>query len=140
MLSDWPPRLVAMRDLAQIITSNAPDPETVLDLARRWRAEGVLATALQHSWTRLRLTTRPELLEWADAYRVTTFDRFVLASYRGRARGYTRQAASLLMLRGFSDRAAYVRALAFPSAEYRTARGLDRFGLLGAGARKARRR
>jgi hypothetical protein len=138
-LSDWPPRLIALRDLAQIVTHSDPDPDAVLALARRWRAEGVLATAMRSAWRQLCLTTRPALLEWAEQHRLAARDRLVLASYRGRARGYTSQAASLLVLRGIRDRVGYVRALAFPSPEYRAARGLDRLGLLRAGARKARR-
>lgn len=138
-LSDWPPRLVARRDLAQVLTENDPDPDTVLGLAARWRAEAVLASAVRDAWRTLRLTTRPPLVEWADRYRPARRDRMLLASYRGAARGYTSQAASVLVLPSWRDRAAYLRAIAWPSQAYREARGLGRWGLLGAGARKARR-
>jgi len=111
----------------------------VLALARRWRAEAILARAVRDAWRTLRVTVCPPLLEWADRYRTRPLDRILLASYRGSARGYTSQAASLLVLRGIRDRASYLRAIAWPTPEYRKARGLGRLGLLGAGTRRARR-
>jgi Uncharacterised nucleotidyltransferase len=139
VLSDWPPRLVASRDLAQSVLHVNPDPNRVIELAHRWRAEAVLTAALRLAWGSLRITERHALIEWADRYRTSMLDRALLASYRGRARGYTSQAATLLVLPGYRDRWAYTRALAKPSAEYRAARGLGRFGLLGLGATKATR-
>lgn len=139
VLSDWPPRLVAQRDVAQMALHTAPDLDTVLTLARRWHGESVLAAAAHASWSALRITVRPPIIEWADDYRASRLDRLLLASYRGPARGYTSQAATLLVLPGLRDRAAYLRAIALPSREYREARHLGRFGLLGQGARKATR-
>lgn len=139
VLSDWPPRLVAQRDFAQIALHTAPDLDTVLTLARRWHGLSVLAAAVHASWSALRITERPPIVEWANQYRASRLDQILLSSYRGPARGYTSQAATLLVLPGLRNRAAYLRAIAMPSGEYREARHLGRFGLLGQGAKKATR-
>ncbi|MFA5884661.1 MAG: nucleotidyltransferase family protein [Acidimicrobiia bacterium] len=138
-LSDWPPRLVAYRDLAQILTHDDPDPDAVLARAAAWRAEAVLATALTDVWRTLRLTDRPPLLEWAERFHATRRDRILLAAARGPARGYTSQLTSLAAIPGLLARIAFLRAVLWPSREYRVARDLGRFGLVGRGARRARR-
>ena len=139
-LSDWPPRLVAYRDLAQIIAHDDPPLEAMLARASAWRAEAVLATGITNAWRALRLTDRPPLLEWAERYRPTRFDRALMAGSRGPARGYTSQLTSVLSIPGLSARLAFLGAIAWPSREYRSARHLGRFGLLGAGVTRARRR
>jgi hypothetical protein len=139
-LSDWPPRLVAYRDLAQVIAHNDPDPEAVLEHADAWRAEAVLATGITDAWRVLRLTDRPALLEWAERYRTRRRDRMLMAASRGPARGYTSQLTSVMAIPGLRARIAFLRAIAWPSREYRDARHLGRFGLLGSGAKRAMRR
>jgi len=137
-LSDWPPKLVAYRDLAQVVIHDDPDPDAVLTRAAAWHAEAVLAAALLGTWRALRLTDRPAILEWADRYRATRRDRVLMAASRGPARGYTSQLTSLVAIPGLAARAAFARAVLWPSREYREARGLGRFGLIGLGARRAR--
>ena len=139
-LSDWPPRLVAYRDLAQVITHDDPTPEAVLAHADAWRAEAVLAAGVTDAWRALRLTDRPPLLEWAERYRSTRRDRVLMAASRGPARGYTSQLTSVIAIPGLRARIAFLRAITWPSREYRDARHLGRFGLLGSGARRAMRK
>jgi hypothetical protein len=138
-LSDWPPRLVAFRDLVQILVREAPPTDAVIDTARRWRGEAVLAAGVVAAWRALRMTTRPRLLDWAEAHRPATLDRLFIASARGPARGYTAGLTTLAVTPGFGARVAYLRAVLRPSAQYREARGLGRAALVGAGARRARR-
>lgn len=138
-LSDWPPRLVAIRDLVQVMTRDAPEPAEVTARATAWRGEAVLAAAVTNAWRVLRLTDRPALLDWAERGEPTLTDRVLLAGARGPARGYTSQLTALLAIPGLSGRVAFLRAIAWPSREYREARHLGRFGLLGTGARRARR-
>jgi hypothetical protein len=138
-LSDWPPRLVACRDLAQVLLVDRPPATEVIERAADWRAGAVLAAGIRAAWRTLRLTDRPALLDWAEAHRATVTDRLLMAAARGPARGYTSQLTSVLALPGLRTRAAFLRAIALPSREYRDARRLGRFGLLGAGTRRARR-
>jgi hypothetical protein len=123
-----------------VIAHDDPDPETVLASAASWRAEAVLAAGITDAWRMLRLTDRPALLEWAQRHRTTRRDRVLMAASRGPARGYTSQLTSLIAIPGFRPRLAFLRAISWPSQEYRDARHLGRFGLLGSGARRAMRR
>jgi len=138
-LSDWPPRLVAIRDLAQVLLHDAPEPEAVVDTAARWRGTAVLAAAVVQAWRTLRLTERHPLLEWAERTRPGPIDRLWIAGARGRARGYTAGLTTFAVTPGVRGRSAYLQAVLWPSRDYRDARGLGRFALVGAGATRARR-
>ena len=124
-LSDWPARLAAQRDVVQLIQMGGPSADDVLDLARRWRAEPVVATAVSQAWAALEPQFTPPLVEWARNYAPGVFDRVLLASYRGAARGLTTQAAGVLVLPGIGDKLAYLRAIAMPQRAYLERRGLS---------------
>jgi hypothetical protein len=100
----------------------------------------VLSAGVTDAWRALRLTDRPALLEWAQRHRSPRRDRVLMAASRGPARGYTSQLTSVFAIPGFRARIAFLRAIIWPSREYRDARHLGRFGLLGRGARRAMRR
>ena len=138
-LADWPPRLVAFRDLAQVLVHDAPELDALLDTARAWRGTAVLAAGVRAAWRGLRVTTRPPLVDWAERHHAPAYDRLLITAARGRARGYTAGVTTLLAVPGVRDRAAYLRAVLAPSPEYRTARGLGSFALVGSGTRRARR-
>ncbi len=117
-----------------------PDPGDGARCPRAWRAEAVLAAGVTDAWRALRLTDRPALLEWAQRYRSTRRDRVLMAASRGPARGYTSQLTSVIAIPGLRARIVFLRAITWPSREYRDARHLGRFGLLGSGARRAMQR
>jgi Uncharacterised nucleotidyltransferase len=135
-LGDWPPRLMSLRDAAQIVLRERPHPADVLMMARSWRCEVVLARALTTAWTELALTDRPPLVEWAFRYRPGRMDRVLLASHLGPARAFTRHAAAVVVLPGAGARLAYLRAIATPQRSYLEARGLT----VGSNAQRALRR
>ncbi|MFI5054484.1 MAG: hypothetical protein ACHQDE_09000, partial [Acidimicrobiia bacterium] len=62
--------------------------------------------------------------EWAERYRPGRRERMLLASHEGPSRMFTRHLAAVLVLPGLADRAAYLRAIAFPQRSYLRARGL----------------
>jgi hypothetical protein len=138
-LSDWPPKLAAYRDLAQVVVHDPVDLDAVLARAADARAEAVLAAGVVGTWRALRLTTRLPLLEWAQRYRPSRRDRALMAAAHGPARGYTSQLTSFVAIPGIRARVAFARAVLWPSREYRTARGLGPLGLIGSGATRARR-
>jgi hypothetical protein len=121
---DWPPRLMSLRDVAQLILKERPHIVDVLTMARGWRAEAVVARAIVTTWDTLCLTMRPPLVEWAFGYEPDRAERLLLAAHEGPARAFTRHVAAVLVLDGSSDRLAYVRAIAFPQREYLAARGM----------------
>jgi hypothetical protein len=124
-LADWPARLASQRDVVQLLEVEPPSTGDVLDLARRWRAEAVLARALCQAWAVLEPLSTPPLVAWALGFTPGPIDRVLLASYRGPARGFTSQAAALLVVPGFTDKLAYLRAIATPQRTYLERRGLS---------------
>ena len=125
VLGDWPPRLVPQRDLLQIMLGSL-DVATTLEMARRWRAEAVVAEAVRTSWAALGVSESHPLAPWAAGYKTTRRDRLLLRAYRGSGRGYSSQLASLLVVGGVQDRFAYARAVGSPSNDYLAARDLRR--------------
>lgn len=66
--SDGPPRLVALRDVAQLVLQERPHLIDVLMMARHWRCEALVARAATTAWQELRLVGRPPILEWAEQF------------------------------------------------------------------------
>ncbi len=122
VLGDWPPRLAAARDVAQLVHVEPLDLAEVLDMARRWRAEWIVARALTSTWQSLRLRDGPEIVAWARAFRPRPVERLLVASHVGRMRAFTRHLTAVLVIPGIGARAAYVHAIAFPQPAYLEAR------------------
>jgi hypothetical protein len=135
-LGDWPPRLMSLRDVAQLILKEQPHIVDVLTMARSWRAEAVVARAIVTTWDVLALTQRPPLVNWAFNYAPGRTDRMLLAAHEGPARAFTRHAAAVVVLPDVDARLAYLHAIVFPQRSYLEARGLS----AGAHAKRAWRR
>jgi hypothetical protein len=124
-LGDWPPRLVSLRDVAQLVLRERPHLVDVLMAAREWQCEVVVARAVTTAWAELGLTERPAIVEWAERYEPSRRERFLLASHLGPARSFTRHAAALVVIPGLTARLAYLRAVALPQPTYLAARHLS---------------
>src|SRR5262249_8153908 len=124
-LGDWPARLVPQRDIVQLIHVDDPDVDDVLNLCRRWRGEAVVAWAVSQAWAAREPSFTAPVVAWARNYGPGAFDRLLLASYRGPARGLTTQAAAVFVLPGIGDKLAYLRAIAMPQRAYLEGRGLS---------------
>lgn len=123
-LGDWPPRLVSLRDVAQLVLREQPHLVDVIMMARRWRCEVVVARAVTTAWERLRLVDRPPIVEWAARYSPSRREQLLLTSHEGTGRAFTRHLAALVVLPGWEPRWAYARAIALPQPEYLRVRGL----------------
>lgn len=123
VLADDPPRLIALRDVAQMAVGQV-DPVAVRSLARRWRSERVVAVAIRRSEAVLgiSLSSTPIGTEFG-AVRFRVRDRALLACYRGPERGFTSQAAGVIAVPGLRARAAYLAALGRPDNAYLRSRG-----------------
>lgn len=123
VLTDDPPRLIALRDVAQMAVSGV-DGVAARQLARRWRGERVVALAVRRSQTVLGvdLSDTPVGAELAPVS-LRLQDRALLACHRGPARGYTTQMAGVIAVGGLRGRLEYLTALARPGETYLTARG-----------------
>lgn len=133
VLGDSPPRVGALRDVAQIGARPDLDPDTVLATAERWRVRGVVALAVTEAGRRFGATPG-RLTEWAARYRPSRFEARSLAAYVGPDRSYARQmAAAVRALPGIRARADYVWTMLAPDAGYVGARD----GSYGARLRRA---
>jgi hypothetical protein len=139
-LGNHPPRLLALRDVAQVWLATRPDPAEVLGRARRWGVTAVVARAVTTAWETLGLADGGPLVAWAVGHDPGPRDRALLAVYERAGARYAGQAlASLRVLPGLRDRAAYLRALAFPERGYVVGRHRGRARRLVAGLSAARR-
>ncbi|MGH8900389.1 MAG: nucleotidyltransferase family protein [Egibacteraceae bacterium] len=113
-LGDSTPRLVPLRDVAQLLLAHDLDLERVAELARSWRAEAVVARAVRCAWRTLRL--RPTgMSTWAEEYRFTREERRALDVYVGQSRCFAGMAIrSLRVIPRPADKAAYLRGVLFP--------------------------
>jgi hypothetical protein len=137
-LGDDPPRLIAVRDVCQLVLSNRLHPGAVAATARRWRGQSVVARAvsLARDVLGVDLGDHPVTGPFAG-FRPSLKDRSLLASYRGPGRGYTSQLTAIVALPDSRERLAYLRALARPQPSYLAARGLPSpLAHVGHGARR----
>jgi len=113
------PRLVSLRDVAQIALHTVVDADAVRDRCARWRCGIVVQYATRLAWETFGLSADPELVRWARRYEPSPFERRALRAYLGPKRSYARQAvAGLQAVRGMRAKGAYARALLVPDAAY----------------------
>jgi hypothetical protein len=138
VLADDPPRLIAARDVSQMVLTAQADPDGVHDLANQWRAVPVVVRALLLAERMLgvRLWDQPVAAPFLPV-RIGSAARLLMATYRGPGRGYSTQAAALVALPGAIERITYLNALVRPQKAYLEARGLSGTGHLLRGIRRS---
>jgi hypothetical protein len=119
-LGDRTPRLGQLRDVAQLL-QGAPVPVDV-DRARAMagasRGEAVVARAVSLAWDGLGLP-EDDIARWARGYRQDWIEARAMRTYLDRDMGYAaRSMMALVAVPGWRAKAAFVRALAFPSPTY----------------------
>ena len=113
------PRLVPLRDVAEIVVGTDVDADRVRALCARWRCGIVVQRAMRVAWDTFALSAETTLVEWARSYEPTSFERRALRAYIGPGRSYARQAlAGFQAVRGARAKAAYARALLAPDPAY----------------------
>ena len=121
-LGSFPPRLLPLRDVAQIASVGDVDWGSLAELAKRWNLGAALQHGLSTATDRLVVSMPAKaepLLTWSASRR----ERRLLAAYttdRRRGGGLT-----LSMVRGvpgLGSKAAYLRALLFPDRAFLVAR------------------
>jgi hypothetical protein len=125
-LADDPANLHALRDVVQILLVDAPDAGAVLAAAAAWRAQAVVARAVVLAWTTLGLDVDHELVDWATRHRPRRIEAGLVRTYQGGGRSYLSQGAAIWVIPGIRNKAAYVRAIAWPQPAYLASRGFTR--------------
>lgn len=125
-LGNWPPRLVAQRDLASLAT-RLPEPGEAVALAERWQLGAVLADAVRRAWQLFDLPDAYDLAGWAAERRPTRKERIALDAYQRHDRRHRyRSLATLRVLPGLGARARYAGRIAFPDRRRLEPGGLTR--------------
>jgi hypothetical protein len=130
-LGDWPLRLGSLRDVAEIQRRLGDDVAAVRRIAARWGVEAVVAAAVADSHRLLGLPD-DDLSSWAASFVPSRRDESWLALHTHEGKTFAAQAvATLRVLPRWRDKAAYLRALVAPDAQYTEGRhssALRRFG------------
>jgi hypothetical protein len=122
-LGDAVPRLVALRDVAEMALHSDVGLARTQELCDRWRCGIVVQRAARLAWDMFAITVVPDLVEWSWRHEPSAFEQRSLEAYVGPRRSYARQAvAGLWAVRGLASKAAYVSALLAPTAPYVRAR------------------
>lgn len=140
-LGDVRPRLVALRDLAQILErdSQPVDRDEIRRLANRWRGDAVLARGVVLATDELELTDE-QLSLWARERTQSRADRRALITYLDPELGYAaRTMASIRVIEGMRAKASFLWSLAFPERPYVEGRHPSRRQRWRSALREARR-
>jgi hypothetical protein len=117
-LGDRSPRLVALRDVAQIYASGVDD-SAVIGAFVAAQAAGVARRAVELVEDVLNFSFVGPFGDWTHAYTPTRRDRWQLATYATGSERYRAQAvATMWMLPTLRKRASFALALAFPDRRY----------------------
>jgi hypothetical protein len=119
VLGNTPPRLVPLRDVAELTLADKVDIDAVRRLAERWQAEAVVALAVRSAWDTLSLADATALSFWAYRYEPEPWERRALSVYQRPETGYAaRSFASVRVIHGSTKKLAFLRALTFPRRDY----------------------
>ncbi len=139
VLGEVRPRLVPLRDAAQIALTRRLDMPRLHSLIRASRGDAVVARAVQLAWSEFDLADVLAVSAWAQAYRTDPREAADLAAY-GRGSSYaTKSVAALRALPTLRQRASYLYALLAPTQSYVGNRHSGRLSRLRTGLRQASR-
>lgn len=129
-LGDWPLRLASLRDVAQLVPVES-EQASLVSLAGRWGVQAVVAAAVADSTRLLGLPVTGFLRTWAAGYVPTRREEHWLGLHTQENKTFAAQAiATLPVLPGIREKAAYLRALVLPDSRYTEGRhssALSRF-------------
>ncbi|CAB4644652.1 unannotated protein [freshwater metagenome] len=133
-LGDVSPRLVALRDIAEMLLANQVNFRDAVVTARAWRAEVVIARAISLAWQRIDLPPN-DAYAWANSYSPSGYEERALRAYTSENRSYATQvAAGVTAVHGIAGKLAYMRALLLPSRQHISGRDSSYWARLRRGA------
>jgi hypothetical protein len=114
-LGDPYPRYGSVRDIAQMLTTGSHDPQRVVELARAWEAEAVLARGIDLCRNYLGVAVGGPVVEAVANYEPSRRERRAIRAYVGANHRFAAKAvASLPYMTGVRERAAFLRAVVAP--------------------------
>lgn len=133
VLGSWPPRLLTLRDIAQLLRRPGMDLELVRTTAERWQGDAVLAVAVESAAATIGADVPQPLDEWMRSFRPSARQARGLDAHLSPDKGRSypwKSWEAFLAMHGVRDRAAFARALAIPDRSYirpRYSSNLDRW-------------
>ena len=118
-------RVQPRRDVAEMFLFGAYDSERVLELAHRWQAQAVVATALTDAWELFGVAPRLPLVDWAASRIPTRREVRMMSVYDGRTSYATKSLASLMVI-PWRDRLTFLRMLTAPDTSFLQAQAQGR--------------
>jgi len=112
----------AARDVAQLLLVTGVDWEAARATAERWGVGAVIAAAIEHSWSKLRLEHHHPAVDWARRRPISRRDETAIEVFRAE-RPFREQALTALPALPWRLVPSYLLALGLPSAASRRARG-----------------
>jgi Uncharacterised nucleotidyltransferase len=113
------PRLVDLRDVAEMILCAPLDAERVRARCRAWRCGVVVQRAIGLAWDAFALASTPEVVRWARSQERSEFEQRALRAYVSADRSYASQAvAGLQAVRSPRAKVRYATALLVPNRAY----------------------
>jgi hypothetical protein len=134
-LGDWPLRLGSLRDVVQLVPADSESQGALIERARSWGVQAVAAAAVADACRLLGVEPAGPLRSWAAGYVPTRREEHWLGLHTREDKTFAAQAiATLPVLPGIRDKAAYLRALVLPDERYTAGRHTSalsrfRFGL-----------
>lgn len=117
-LGNWPPRLLPLRDVAQLAVRNDVDWVLLARLTRQWRLTAPVADGLRAAARTLQMTVPTAARPLLD-HTPRRWERRALAAYHSRQPGRLGVAlATLQAIPGIRPRLAYLRSLLAPDADF----------------------
>lgn len=127
VLGDAVPRLLALRDVAQILTARPVDHDRLVRLARDSGGEAVVARAVDMTWRVFGLDRGIATARWAGEFTPDRRASRLMDLYAGHHRSSSRLTLeTACSIRPPRDRAAFLFATVFPVGQSRRT-GLDRW-------------
>lgn len=118
-LGDRHPRVLNLRDIAQLLAVDAIDPDAVVRAACRWKVDGPVAAAIVAAAGALGIAGDEPLVAWAGKHEPSRAQRSAMRAYTAPSRSYATQSiAAVRVIPGVRDRAAYLRAMLLPDRSY----------------------
>lgn len=137
VLGEMRPRLMPLRDVAQIALTHELDLVRWHALIRSSGAEAVVARAVRFAWSEFDIADVLAISAWAHAYRTDPRQAADLAAY-GKGSSYSsKSVATLRALPSMSQRASFLYALLVPTQSYIDQRHNGRLDRLRTGWRQS---
>ncbi len=119
VLGNSPPRLAALRDVAQMHLARPLDLDLTRRLSQSWAADAVVARAVTMAGEVLGLGSDGPLSRWTAGFSPGRRDRRFLSVYTGVTPNYAAKSfAAVRAIPRLRDKAAFVFALALPNRRY----------------------